>query len=238
MSNEPEPPTRRRQLVLLGLLYVAQALPLGFFVVALPAILRDRGVSLERVGFLGALALPFLLKFLWAPVVDRFGAATGHYRSWLLPLQVLAVATVAAIAMLDPGAHFGLLVGLGALFMLLAATQDVATDGLAVRLLQHRDRGLGNGLQVGGYYLGQILGGGVVLVLVDRVGWSLAVATMAVILALPLPWVASVREPRAAAREARQAVGLGTLLRFCRRDGIGAWMALLATWRLGETMVQ
>lgn len=51
MSNEPEPPTRRRQLVLLGLLYVAQALPLGFFVVALPAILRDRGVSLERCGF-------------------------------------------------------------------------------------------------------------------------------------------------------------------------------------------
>lgn len=229
---------RRRQLVLLGLLYVAQALPLGFFVVALPAILRNRGVSLERVGFLGALALPFLLKFLWAPVVDRYGASTGHYRSWLLPLQVLAVATVAGIAALDPGAHFGSLVGLGALFMFLAATQDVATDGLAVRLLHHRDRGLGNGLQVGGYYLGQILGGGVVLVLVDRVGWSLAVATMAVILALPLPWVAGLREPRGAVRETRQAVGPGTLLRFCRRDGIGPWMALLVTWRLGETMVQ
>ena len=238
MATDPAQPTRRRQLVLLGLLYVAQALPLGFFVVALPAILRDRGVSLEQVGFLGALALPFLLKFLWAPLVDRFGAETGHYRSWLLPLQILAVATVATIATLDPGAHFGLLVALGALFMLLAATQDVATDGLAVRLLRHEDRGLGNALQVGGYYLGQILGGGVVLVLVDRVGWSLAVATMAVILALPLPLVAGLREPRAAAREARQAVGLASLLEFCRRDGIGAWMVLLLTWRLGETMVQ
>ena len=237
-ASEPEPTTRHRQLALLGLLYVAQALPLGVFVIALPAILRDRGVSLERVGLLGALALPFLLKCLWAPMVDRFGAATGHYRSWLLPLQLLAVVTVAAIATLDPRTHFGPLVGLGTVFMLLAATQDVATDGLAVRVLQHQDRSLGNGLQVGGYYLGQILGGGVVLVLVDRVGWSLAVATMAVILVLPLPLVAALREPPAAAPDTRKKVHLGTLLQFCRRDGIGPWMTLLVTWRLGETMVQ
>ena len=232
------PRTGRSQLVLLGLLYVAQALPLGFFVVALPAILRDRGVGLEKLGILGALALPFLLKFMWAPLVDRYGAESGHYRSWLLPLQALAVATVAAIAMLDPGEHLGWLVVLGALFMFLAATQDVATDGLAVRLLRHQERGLGNALQVGGYYLGQVLGGGMVLVLVDRLGWTVAVATMAAILALPLPLVAALREPAAADRAARTMVGLGTLVRFCRRDGMKAWMALLLTWRLGETMVQ
>lgn len=231
-------PTRRAQLTLLGLLYVAQALPLGFFVVALPAILRDRGVALEKLGVLGALALPFLLKFLWAPLVDRYGAAHGHYRSWLLPLQVLAVTTVGAIAMLDPGAHFGPLVALGALFMFLAATQDVATDGLAVRLLHHQDRGVGNALQVGGYYLGQVLGGGMVLVLVHRFGWGPAVATMAVILALPLPLVASLREPPAADHDTRAMVGLGTLMQFFRREGMKPWMLLLLTWRLGETMVQ
>src|SRR5690606_24308031 len=79
---------RSARFVMLALLYVAQALPLGFFVIAMPAILRARGVGLERVGLLAALALPFLLKFLWAPLVDRWGSANGHYRSWLIPLQL------------------------------------------------------------------------------------------------------------------------------------------------------
>ena len=229
---------RFARLLLLALLYVAQALPLGFFVIAMPAILRSRGASLEQVGLLGALALPFLLKFLWAPLVDRFGAKSGHYRSWLLWLQVLAVVAVAAIASLDPLRDAGALLGLGALFMVVAATQDVATDGLAVRLLWQGDRGLGNGIQVGGYYLGQILGGGLVLVLVDRFGWAPALAVMALLLALPLPLVARLREPAALTEAARASIGFTTLATFFRRPGIGAWVVVLLSWRLGETMVQ
>lgn len=233
----PDRHVGRGRLLLLALLYVAQALPLGFFVVALPAILRERGVPLERIGLLGALALPFLLKFAWAPLVDRFGAAGGHYRSWLLPLQLVAVATVGGIAALDPiGDSMALLV-LGALFMFLAATQDVATDGLAVRILGPGERGFGNAVQVGGYYLGQILGGGLVLVLVDRFGWGVAVASMAVILALPLPLVAALREPVVAVA-ARSRVGWSALGRFFRRREILPWVAVLLLWRTGETMVQ
>lgn len=231
-------PRRDSRLLLLALLYVSQALPLGFFVVALPAILRSRGVALEKVGVLGALALPFLLKFLWAPLVDRFGAAGGHYRSWLLWLQALAIAAVAGLASLDPVADWGALLLLGFLFMMLAATQDVATDGLAVRLLWHADRGLGNGIQVGGYYLGQILGGGLVLVLTDRFGWSAALGAMAFLLFLPLPLVAVLREPAAPAREARAGVGFAALFAFFRRPGIGAWALVLLAWRLAETMGQ
>lgn len=229
---------RGMRLLLLALLYVAQALPMGFFVIAMPAILRLRGASLEQVGLLGALAMPFLLKFLWAPLIDRFGAASGHYRSWLLALQVLAVVTVAFIASLDPLLDWPLLLGLGAIFMVLAATQDVATDGLAVRLLWDEDRGLGNGIQVGGYYAGQILGGGLVLVLVDRFGWGAALAFMAFLLALPLPFVALLREPSAVAPARRAVIGFSALASFFRRPGIGAWVLVLIGWRLAETMVQ
>lgn len=238
MTPPSIPTSRGSRLLLLALLYVAQALPMGFFVIAMPAILRSRGASLEQIGLLGALALPFLLKFLWAPWVDRFGSARGHYRSWLLWLQGAAVLTVGAIAALDPIADWRVLLGLGAVFMFLAATQDVATDGLAVRLLWQHDRGLGNGIQVGGYYLGQILGGGLVLVLVDRFGWTAALAAMALLLALPLPLVAALREPPALAREERQAIGWSALGAFFKRPGIGSWIALLLCWRLGETMVQ
>src|SRR3546814_12094455 len=57
------------------------------------------------------------------------------------------------------------------IFNLLAATQDIATDGLAVHLLQGRDRGLANGIQVGGYRLGMVLGGGLLLWIYSLTGW-------------------------------------------------------------------
>src|SRR5215213_11653290 len=113
------------KFILIATLYVSQAIPLGFFIVAIPAILRWQGLSLRGVGMLSAIAFPWLIKFLWAPLVDRYGSARfGHFRSWLLPLQILSVATVVVIAFLDLSTQFVPLVVAGVLFMLLAATQD------------------------------------------------------------------------------------------------------------------
>lgn len=222
--------------LLLATLYVAQALPLGFFAIAMPAILRSRGVGLEQIGVLSALAAPFLLKFAWAPLVDRWGAASGHYRSWLLPLEALAVVTVLAIAACDPVADGGLVLGLGALFMVLAATQDIATDGLAVRLLGPHERGLGNGIQVGGYYLGQVVGGGLLLVLIERFSWGVGLSAMAALLALPLPLVVLLKEPSRPVAALGERVGFSVLARFLRLRSLWPWIAALLVWRLGETM--
>ncbi|MBZ0114556.1 MAG: MFS transporter [Thermoanaerobaculia bacterium] len=230
--------TRTFRFTLLGLLYVSQAIPLGFFIVAVPSILRSEGLSLERVGLLSALAFPWLLKFLWAPLVDRFGSSRrGHYRSWILPLQLLCVFIVAWISRLDVSQDMGHLIVACGLFMFCSATQDVATDGLAVRLLHHDERGLGNGFQVGGYYLGQICGGGVVLLLYSAFGWTAALGVMALILALPIAWVVRLEEPRVPV-EANEHVTWSALGRFFRRPGILVWVVVLLLWRAGETMVQ
>ncbi len=230
------PVSRPRRLSLLAALYVSQAIPLGFFIEAVPAIGRDFGLTLRDVGLIQALALPFLIKFLWAPVVDGRGAARwGHYRSWLLPLQGLAVATVVAIALLDPRRQLDWLLPLGAVFMLLAATQDIASDGLAVRILARRERGLGNGVQVGGFYLGQILGGGMMLVLFSRLGWRPAMLAMALLLALPLIHLAGYREP-ARPRPARRRVDYRALGRFFRHPGAAPWVAVLVLYRAADGM--
>jgi MFS transporter, PAT family, beta-lactamase induction signal transducer AmpG len=225
------------KFILIATLYVSQAIPLGFFIVAIPAILRWQGLSLRGVGMLSAIAFPWLIKFLWAPLVDRYGSARfGHFRSWLLPLQILSVATVVVIAFLDLETQFVPLVVAGALFMLLAATQDVATDGLSVRVLTHDERGPGNGVQVGGYYLGQIVGGGLMLIAFHRFGWTWAVLTMAGFLALPLLPALFFREP-AHPREVRvRTVDYRALGRFFTRPGAGAWVLILLLYRTGETM--
>lgn len=232
--------TRRQRLTTIAGLYVAQAIPLGFLIVALPAILRRRGLGLELTGLLGALALPWLLKFLWAPVVDRFGSARlGHYRSWIVPLQAVVVLTVLATAGLDLETGLWALVAAGAVFMLASATQDIATDGLAVLSIEARDRGRANGIQVGGYYLGQILGGGLMLVLYDRFGWAPALVTMALLLALPMIPLLGTREPArptpvAGAGPAR--LDVGAIRRFATRPGAATWIAILLLFRAGEQM--
>lgn len=234
-----------RDLTLLGALYVAQSVPLGFFIVALPAIARSLGLGLETVGLLGTLAFPYLLKFLWAPLVDRHGRrASGHYRNWILPLSILSIASVLVLLALQPERIFGgndrialvAAVVATAVFMFSAATQDAATDGLAVRLISSDRRGWANGVQVGGYYLGQIVGGGLMLVLYARFGWNGALGAMAAILALPLLLLWSFREPPPAATTTSSPTRAPGWIHFFRRPGAALWTAVLLTYRAGEMM--
>ena len=77
------------RLGILWTLYFVQGLPFGFQATALPVYLRSAGMTLAGVGLATALALPWSLKILWAPLVDRYGSARfGRRRSWILPLQL------------------------------------------------------------------------------------------------------------------------------------------------------
>ncbi|MEM1206569.1 MAG: MFS transporter [Acidobacteriota bacterium] len=242
-SDIAEPPSNPRihKYGLIGTLYVAQAIPLGFFITAMPVILRSEGLPIEYVGLFSAIAFPWLLKFLWAPLVDRirWPFSGGHYLSWILPLQGLCIVSVLGLSALDLGPQLPAVIALAAVFMVLSATQDIATDGLSVRALEEDERGPGNGIQVGGYYLGQVLGGGLMLILFARLGWSMVFLVMAVLLALPIPWALRFREPVAGSadpdpKSAR--VGFGALRRFFNRPGTLGWVSLLLLFRSGETM--
>ena len=86
------PHTLNQRLAILLTLYLAQGLPTGIFSQALPAILRSYDVSLTVIGFSGLLAIPWALKFLWSPYVDKYHSSRlGRSRSWILPMQALAV---------------------------------------------------------------------------------------------------------------------------------------------------
>ena len=151
----------RRPLIVLAILYVVQGLPFGFQTAALGPYLRGEGVRLADIGFAGALAAPWMLKILWAPVVDAWGSARfGRRRSWIVPMQgLLACTCFAAAAIPEHGAITALLVAV--LFMnLFAATMDVAVDGLALDLLRERDLGGVAAAQVAGYKIGMLLEGG------------------------------------------------------------------------------
>ncbi|MCB9681038.1 MAG: MFS transporter [Alphaproteobacteria bacterium] len=170
------PASSARKLLVLGALYAAQGLPFGFFTQALPVMLRTLGTSLEQIGLASLLAAPWALKALWAPVVER----RGDLRRWLLALQAAAVAGLVVAAFVDPTASLAVLAGVVLFTNLVAATQDIATDGVAVTVLGADERGWGNGLQVAGYRVGMMVGGGALLAVFDQLGWTSTLLLLAV----------------------------------------------------------
>src|SRR5687767_7208858 len=90
MSRSSHTGSRPFGIVLLACLYVVQGMPYGFQVGALSMYLREQGTSLQAIGFIGLLALPWSWKALWAPLVDRFGSERfGRRKSWIVPCQLL-----------------------------------------------------------------------------------------------------------------------------------------------------
>ncbi|MBB1518125.1 MFS transporter [Aquipseudomonas guryensis] len=234
-------------LLLLASLYCAQGLPSGLVAHSLPVLLRQHGVDLGLIGLLKLLALPWLLKVLWAPWIDRIGSQRlGHHRGWILPLQGTVILCLGGLALLAPhllfGSAFWLLLGLLLLINLAAASQDVATDGLAVRLLPERWRGLGNSLQVGGYKVGMLASGSGLLLLIGPLGWNLSIALLAVgLLLLTLP-IWRFREAQLLPRHTALAepAGPGLLLRHYRgllaQPGMLAWLLVVLTFKLGDAL--
>lgn len=217
---------------LLGSLYLAQGIPYGFFTQALPVLLREQGLSLKAISATSILFLPWMLRFLWAPLVDHYSTR----RRWLLPLQLATVVVALSLAGTDPATNlwpilFGLFV-----FNLICATQDIATDGLAVNTLGTRERGLGNGIQVGGYRIGMIFGGGLLLWISAMHGWEAMYFGMAGLLALTVLPVLFLRESPKLPAAAAQRPDWSAAFRRLGQPGMLGFIGLLWLYKFGDTM--
>jgi PAT family beta-lactamase induction signal transducer AmpG len=142
----------------LGLLYVAQGLPIGLFQVAIPAWLASQGLSAAQVGsFIAIVFLPWSFKLLAGPVMDRFSfPPMGRRRPWVIGAQagiVLALLLIAIVAP-DPNASLMLLAGLGFCANSFGAIQDVAVDGMAIDILEEDERARANAFMFGGQVIG------------------------------------------------------------------------------------
>ena len=231
-----------RLFAMLSALYFAQGLPSGLIAKALPALLREQGVSLSVIGFTSALALPWALKFAWAPFIDRYGSR----KRWLLVLNCVTMALMLIVASRDFAAWVDALpLLLAVLFCmnLVSATQDIATDGYAVTTLKPEWRGLGNSIQVVGYKLGMVVGSGALLWLTARHGWQASYAGLACLMLLVIVPVLFMDDPAAEAWQAgthAQWHGVRGYVRLFRefvvRPGLGWWLLTVALYKFGDSL--
>ncbi|MCS6901606.1 MAG: MFS transporter [Myxococcales bacterium] len=244
------------KITVLSSLYFVQGLPAGFQATALPTYLRKEGVSTVLIGFLGALALPWSMKVLWAPLVDGYyWPSLGKRRSWILPMQGLLLLCCAAAALVPH--NLPLFLGLALLMNLCAATMDIAVDGLAVDILTREELGHGNASQVVGYKVGMLTGGGLLMWATDSLGFRpllLAIAGLVgVVLLFTLLWnerslgppeaqeegpyrmAAEAEIPEPTEGKVQQALRL--LMETFRKPG-STWVLLyIVTYKTGETLV-
>ncbi|WP_290686606.1 MULTISPECIES: MFS transporter [unclassified Haematobacter] len=193
---------RVRRFAVLAVLYLAQGVPAYVLVAAVPPILRDSGVSRAAIGMLSLLLLPLAVKFLWAPLVERFrplplGRRLGPRRAWILPTQIGTALCLFALSFIQPTDILPLAV-IGLLLILLASTQDIATDGYAVLSLSPGERPTGNAIQGAAVAASVLVGGTLGLVLYHHFGWRAMMLTMAAATLLPLlvlPWMREDRAP-------------------------------------------
>ncbi len=171
-------------------MYAAQGLPFGLFIISIPAWMAAQAYEPAQIGsFIGIAALPWSLKLVVAPVMDRFGfPAMGERRPWVILAQVGCVLCYAAFFWLPPG--LALLATLGFVTNSFSAAQDVAVDGMAIKLLPAEERARANGFMFGGQQLGIALGGSGGGYLLNSAGYTgvavLGVVTTFLILLLPL----------------------------------------------------
>ena len=227
-----------RRVAPLLILGFASGLPLALTSGTLQAWATVSQVSLQSIGFLTLAGTAYTLKFLWAPLVDRYAPPwLGRRRGWVFLTQWLLAGSIAAMGLFDPGAELKTLALLAVWVAFLSATQDIAFDAYSTDVLRQDERAAGAALKVMGYRLAMVVSGGLALILADQwLGWGAMYMLMGGLMALASLATLWAPEPERAARPPRtlrEAVAEPLREFFGRRE---AWaiLLLIVLYKLGD----
>lgn len=170
-------------------LYLAQSIPMSFFSTIVPVIMRQEKYSLAMIGMLQLIKLPWIFKFLWAPLVDRYSSSVASYKKWIFTSELIYALIIVSIGFLNLQFDFLLIVILMVTAFIASATQDIATDAFAIHILKKDERSMGNSMQSAGSFLGTLTGSGVLLIMYHYFGWQglmICLAAFVLIALIPL----------------------------------------------------
>lgn len=214
-------------------------LPLLLTGSVLLAWMKDRGIDLTTIGLFALVGLPYTLKFLWAPLFDRFHwPYLGRRRGWLLLTQIFLTLSLFAVARYGSDCSAPTLAALALVVAFFSASQDTLIDAYRRESLKDREQGLGASLYVNGYRLGMLLASGGGLILADWIGFPFTYGIMAagmtsgILVTLLLPEAeAGIAHPRTL----KDAV-VHPFLEFFQR-GEALWILLfILLYKLGDTV--
>ena len=217
----------------------ASGLPLALTAGTLQAWLTVVGLDLKTIGIFTLVGLPYTLKFLWAPLMDRLVPPwLGRRRGWMLVMQLCVALGLAAMAVTGPGPRPEILGVLALVVAFLSASLDIVFDAYRTDLLLRPERGFGAAVWVNGYRCALLFASAGALLLADRIGWrntylllaALMAAGIVTILVSPEP-----SEPSAMPASLAEAIG-GPLKEFFARPGVVGFLALIVLYKFGDAV--
>ena len=240
-------PSRRerllnRRILLCIITGFSSGLPLFILISLLSAWLREGGVNLKAIGLLALVQMPYIWKFAWAPLCDRYGFnRLGRRRSWMLVSQLALIATLPLFGFLSPQSDMSLISLLAVIVAFFSATQDIAIDAFRRELLLDEEQGLGNVVHVNAYKIAGLIPGSLSLILADHVSWKMVYLITALFMLPGLLMSFIVSEPRISVRapvRLKQAI-IEPFHEFISRKGLLSAISVLAFiffYKLGDSM--
>jgi predicted MFS family arabinose efflux permease len=215
-------------------LYLAQSIPMSFFSTVIPVIMREENYSLESIGYIQLIKLPWIIKFLWAPLVDRTSQSSKQYRRWILTSELFYAAIIVGIGFFNLETDFTTIIILMVIAFTASATQDIATDAFAILILKEKERSIGNSMQSAGSFIGTLVGSGVLLIIYHYWGWMPLLHSLGVFVLISLIPVMFFKNHRKRQLDkSRKNVSPLEFIYFFRQRKIGGHLILLFLFYTG-----
>ncbi len=217
----------------------ASGLPLLLTITVLQAWMKDQGVDLTVIGMISLVGLPYTLKFLWAPVLDRFTLPfLGRRRGWLLVSQAALMVSISGLGFTDPGKNPWMMAVAAFLVTFFSASQDIVVDAYRREDLPDKELGLGSSLYVNGYRVGMLLASGGGLMMADHMPFFMVYQIMAACLLPGVVTTLLAPEPKinvGTPETMREAV-FDPLIEYFSRRGALWILAFILFYKIGDTM--
>jgi len=217
----------------------ACGLPLLLTISLLQAWMKEEGVDLTVIGLMALVGLPYTLKFVWAPFLDRFTPAfLGRRRGWMLVAQIALMISIAVLGMTNPGKSPWMVAFAAFLVTFFSASQDIVVDAYRREDLPDEELGLGSSLYVNGYRIGMLLASGGGLIMADHIPFSMVYLIMAVCMLPGVVTTIFTPEPSLTMgkpNNLKEAV-IDPLVEYFSRNGAVWMLGFILLYKIGDTM--
>ena len=201
-------------------LYIAQSIPSSFFATALQVMMREANYSLATIGLLQLVKLPWVVKFLWSPLVDRHCLTGRDFRRCIVFSEIVYAIFIILAGHLNVTDNLYLIIFMVMLSLVASATQDIATDALAILMHTGRDKSMVNSMQSMGSFGGALIGSGVLLLVLHQFGWHMVTPFLGVFVLLMLIPLLRRKDLNIAQKDVRQRARLTDFASFFVQRGI------------------
>jgi PAT family beta-lactamase induction signal transducer AmpG len=214
-------------------------LPLLLTISVLQAWMKEEGVDLTVIGLMALVGLPYTLKFLWAPFLDRFTLPfLGRRRGWMLVAQVALMFSIAGLGSTNPVSNPWIVAFAAFLVTFFSASQDIVVDAYRREDLSDEELGLGSSLYINGYRIGMLLASGGGLIMADQMPFSMVYLLMAGAMLPGIVTTLLAPEPQTnmGRPETLKNAVIDPLVEYFSRNGALWILAFILLYKIGDTM--